>query len=79
MPFIQDTTKTWLIGDLPIYNYQTDSDRNQRWHFKSTDVNLLFADIHVGSRLKVPPGTAHKTDQYDFWPMPDWERQRQGP
>ncbi len=64
MPRVDDPTKTWMIGDLPIYNYEADSftnptgDRLQRWHFKKVQVNLAFVDGHVGIGIKVPKSTA---------------------
>ena len=47
--------KTWMLGDVPIYNYQADTftgqlgDRRQRWHFRRMQVNLAFVDGHIGT------------------------------
>ncbi len=78
MPFVADTTRTWVIGDVPIYNYQDGGDRNQRWHFSSVKVNLLFLDGHVGSFLDVPEGIVNETPDYSFWPVPAWDERRPG-
>lgn len=72
IPYISDITKTWIIGDLPIYNYQDNSDRQQKWHFNKIMVNLLFADLHVGTFITVPNSTDPDTPLYSFWPVPDW-------
>ena len=76
MPYVATPTKTWVIGDLPIYNFQMGGDRMQRWHFKSTAVNLLFLDAHVGQSLPVPEGMDNATPDYTFWPTPDWDERR---
>lgn len=54
MPRVEQPTKTWMIGDQPIYNYQQLGDRLQRWHFKKVQVNLAFLDGHVGIGIPVP-------------------------
>ncbi len=64
MPRVDDPSKTWMIGDLPIYNYEADpftnptGDRQQRWHFDKVQVNLAFVDGHVVAGIKVPKSTA---------------------
>jgi len=78
MPYVVDTAKTWIVGDLPIYNYQDGGDRQQRWHFDKVMVNLLFVDMHVGSSLPVPNSTDCSTKDYTFWPIPDWDEWRSG-
>ncbi|MHC4415291.1 MAG: hypothetical protein ACYS0G_08410 [Planctomycetota bacterium] len=87
MPRVEDPTRTWMIGDLPIYNYQADGpsgeigDRRQRWHFHKVQVNLAFVDGHVGSAIRVPPSTdgdgdghidEQTTASYTFLPHRDW-------
>jgi prepilin-type processing-associated H-X9-DG protein len=86
MPRVENPTKTWMLGDVPIYNYQADTftgeigDRRQRWHFRRVQVNLAFVDGHVGMGLEVPPTTKsddgvieqNTTPSYTFLPRPDW-------
>jgi prepilin-type processing-associated H-X9-DG protein len=86
MPRVDDPTSTWMLGDMPIYNYQADTftgqigDRRQRWHFRRVRVNLAFVDGHVGMGLEVPesqfslPGVIEQntTPFYTFLPRPDW-------
>ncbi|MHC4980747.1 MAG: prepilin-type N-terminal cleavage/methylation domain-containing protein [Planctomycetota bacterium] len=88
MPRVDNPTKTWMLGDMPIYNYQADTftgqigDRKQRWHFRRVQVNLAFVDGHVGMSLEVPrsllsdDGTIEQntTPFYTFLPQPDWLR-----
>jgi prepilin-type N-terminal cleavage/methylation domain-containing protein/prepilin-type processing-associated H-X9-DG protein len=85
MPSVEDPTKTWLIGDLPIYNYQQGGDRQQRWHRsnKTCECNLCFVDGHVGRDFTVPPSTfgtdgcirENTTRDYTFLPARDWNSQ----
>jgi prepilin-type N-terminal cleavage/methylation domain-containing protein/prepilin-type processing-associated H-X9-DG protein len=76
MPFIQDPTKTWMIGSHTIYNFQQDSDRGQRWyHPKFAQANLLFVDGHVRIRVPVPDEwcvVENTTPDYTFFPTPRW-------
>ncbi len=85
MPSVEDPTKTWMIGDLPIYNYQQLGDRQQRWHFDKVQVNLAFVDGHVGVGIKVPKRSTALSDGsgsgtmvqnttkfYTFLPSRDW-------
>jgi prepilin-type processing-associated H-X9-DG protein len=72
-PNIADATKTWMIADLPIYNYQEGGDRGQKWHKKTHEVNMCFCDGHVGAAMKVPVGVVNTTKQYTFLPTPDWQ------
>ncbi len=76
MPPIAIQTKTWLSACLPIYNYQQSGDRQQRWHYNQVRANLLFADLHVGTNITIPNSTTHQTDDYTFWPQPDWDDRR---
>ncbi len=81
MPRVEDPTKTWMIGDLPIYNYQQLGDRKQHWHFNKVPVNLCFVDGHVGQGSEVPKSSdgdgdgridQNTTKWYTFLPRPDW-------
>ncbi|MGQ0629298.1 MAG: type II secretion system protein [Phycisphaerales bacterium] len=73
MPLIATPTKTWVIGSHTIYNYQEDADRGLRW-YKRPDVaaNLVFADGHVGTLLRVPQGVVNTTPEYTFLPRENW-------
>ena len=69
MPVVKDTTKTWVLGPHPIYNYQEGGDRAQRWYTdKEVRANLLFLDMHVGKTFPVPPGVVNTTPHYTFLP-----------
>jgi len=76
MPPIRDTTKTLLIATHTIYNYDDGQDRKTHWFAKQgksnaeVAANVLFADFHVGMRLKVPEDRAHTTPDYTFLPYP---------
>ena len=73
MPRVVQPTRTWVIGTHPIYNYDDDGDRGQRW-FSSSSVqaSVVFLDMHVGIRMDVPRGVVNSTEQYTFLPTPDW-------
>ncbi len=72
MPPVANTSRTWVCGDQPIYNYDDGGDRGQRWHHGKVQANLLFLDGHVGLNFDVPEGPVHTTDDYTFLPDPDW-------
>jgi hypothetical protein len=73
MPYILTPTKTWVLGSYPIYNFQEDGDRDNRWYNdKTVEANLLFADMHVGVTLRVETGVVNTTDRYTFLPRPNW-------
>jgi prepilin-type processing-associated H-X9-DG protein len=86
MPRVADPSLTWMLGDLPVYNYQADTftgelgDRHQRWHFRRVRVNLAFVDGHVGTGLDVPPAewsadgdiAQNTTRWFTYLPRPDW-------
>jgi len=76
MPFVQDPTKTWLIGSHTIYAYQQDSDRGEHWYTpNTTQANLLFVDMHVRIKVPVPNEwcvVENTTPDYTFFPMPNW-------
>lgn len=76
MPYCVTPTRTWLIGDLPIYNYQQGGDRGQRWRFGEVAANLVFHDLHLKQNLPVPNSTDATTPDYTFWPSPDWDQVR---
>lgn len=79
MPEVLWSDKTWVIGDLPIYNYQESSNRGQFWHFSNEGVirvNLLFADLHVGSNIMVPETQEPTFSNCSFWPQPGWDEIR---
>lgn len=71
MPVVTQTTRTWVLGVHPIYNYQENGDRGQRWYSeKEVQANLLFLDMHVGRTLPVPRGVVNTTKDYTFLPNP---------
>ena len=72
MPRVTNTTKTWLLGDQPIYNHDDGGNRGQRWHGQKVKANLLFVDLHVGLGLQVPEGIVQTTPDYTFLPDPRW-------
>lgn len=72
MPDVRTPSKTWLLGDQPIYNYDKNGDRGQRWHKDKVIANLLFVDMHVDIGRPVPQGVENTTPDYTFLPTPDW-------
>jgi prepilin-type N-terminal cleavage/methylation domain-containing protein len=83
MPSVEDPSKTWMLGDLPIYNYQEGGDRQQRWHRSAKHTcscSLCFVDGHVGFNVTVPPSTftpdgcirENTTNDYTFLPGRNW-------
>lgn len=75
MPKIAQPSRTWLLGDQPIYNYDDGGDRGQRWHLGGVRANLLFADMHAAIGLPVPEGQVQTTSDYTFLPRGDWLEQ----
>lgn len=75
MPQVADPTRTWVLGDQPIYNHDDGGDRGQTWHFRRVQANLLFLDMHVDLANRVPPGVENTTAQYTFLPDPRWLEQ----
>ncbi len=71
-PNVATPTKTWVLGDQPIYNFDDNGDRQQRWHFGAVRANLLYMDMHVEMGLGVPTGIVNTTGEYSFLPRPDW-------
>jgi prepilin-type N-terminal cleavage/methylation domain-containing protein len=79
MPYILDTTRTWVIGTHPIYNFQEHGDRGMRWYDRrgrgKVEAGLLFLDMHVRMRVPVPQAKGvyfHTTPEYTFLPSPGW-------
>jgi prepilin-type N-terminal cleavage/methylation domain-containing protein/prepilin-type processing-associated H-X9-DG protein len=80
MPEIATPSKTWMLGSMTIFN--ADGGGNNQYYWYTTrgggsptaavdmKANLLFADWHVGSQLKVPAQPVNTTKDYSFWPIP---------
>lgn len=75
MPYVVNPSRTWMIGDQPIYNFDDGGDRGQRWHFDRVEASLLFVDLHVEFGVPVPEGQVHTTPDYTFLPRPNWLEQ----
>jgi prepilin-type N-terminal cleavage/methylation domain-containing protein/prepilin-type processing-associated H-X9-DG protein len=81
MPHVEQPSKTWMLGDLPIYNFQQGGDRQQRWHHGRhvCECNLCFVDGHV-QHVIVPESTFNEegcirentTKDYTFLPGRKW-------
>ncbi len=69
MPYVTQTSRTWVIGTQPIYNFQQGGDRGMRWT-KSAAVRagLLFLDFHARGNIEVPVGIVNETADYTFFP-----------
>ncbi len=73
MPPVHDTTKTWVVGTHPIYNYDDGGDRGQRWYSpRAVQATLGFLDGHTRIAVPVPPDRAHTTEDYTYLPQPNW-------
>jgi len=80
MPFVEQPSKTWMIADLIIYNYQEGGDRGQRWHRNDTVCNLCFVDGHIDTGVRIPESTfgpdgfieQNTTEDYTFLPTRNW-------
>jgi hypothetical protein len=72
MPGVATPSRTWVVGDQPIYNFDDGGDREQRWHFGQVRANLLFADMHAEMGIAVERGIENDTPAYTFLPRPDW-------
>ena len=80
MPEIATPSKTWLLGSMPIFNADGGGNNQYYWYTTrgggspsaavDTKANLLFADWHVGTQLKVPAQPVNTTKDYSFWPIP---------
>jgi prepilin-type N-terminal cleavage/methylation domain-containing protein len=73
MPQVLDTTKTWVLADHPIYNYDDGGDRESFWYdARQADATLGFLDGHVTMRIGVPEGQVQTTPDYTYLPQPNW-------
>jgi prepilin-type N-terminal cleavage/methylation domain-containing protein/prepilin-type processing-associated H-X9-DG protein len=83
IPPVLDTTKVWVIGTHPIYNYQRTNgvvgDSGMFWFTsKRVEANLLYLDWHVRVRVPVPAdpdsggNSSDTTSDYTFLPQPHW-------
>jgi hypothetical protein len=71
MPAIVTPDRTWLLGAFPIRNYDVGADRRMLWYGgNAVHANLLTADMHMRTRIDVPPGAVNTTSQYTFLPSP---------
>gem|GEM_PF-1203789 len=82
MPYMITPTKTWVIASQPVYNFQAETDggstpgnRGMRWYGqRSSQVNMLFSDLHVGGPITLPITMTNATQDYTFLPQPDWNK-----
>lgn len=75
-PRVDTPTRTWLLADQPIYNYDDGGDRKQFWYRNNRIVsNMLFYDLHVKLQVDVPEGQEQTTSQYTFLPSARWLEQ----
>ncbi len=73
MPPVLDTTKTWVLAEHPIYNYDDGGNRESFWYDSRTvEASLAFLDGHVMTRATVPEGQVQTTDDYTYLPQPNW-------
>jgi len=72
MPTVANPSKTWLLGDQPLYNYDDAGDRGMTWHNNRVQAEVLFVDIHAQLGVRVPNGVVNTTKQYTFLPTPNW-------
>jgi prepilin-type N-terminal cleavage/methylation domain-containing protein len=73
IPRIRHSSKVWVLGSHPIYNYDDGTDRGQRWYRSSTvEASLLFFDGHAKAAVEVAEGVTQETPDYTFLPSPDW-------
>lgn len=73
MPPVHDTTKTWVIAEHPIYNYDDGGDRESFWYDDGkVEASLGFLDGHVATRVGVPEGEVQVTADYTYLPQPNW-------
>lgn len=79
MPDVQNPSRTWLVGDQPIYNFEDAGDRGQRWHNNKVIASLLYVDMHADIGVPVAAGAVNTTDRYTFLPRHDWLEQYETP
>ena len=73
MPPVLDTTKTWVLAEHPIYNYDDGGNRESFWYdTRAVEASIGFLDGHVLTRVAVPEGQVHTTDDYTYLPQPNW-------
>ena len=72
MPVVTDTSKTWMLAEHPIYNFQANDDRGMRWVGTDVRASMCFVDGSVQVGVIVPPGVVNTTEDYTFLPRPDW-------
>ncbi len=80
MPEIATPSKTWILGSMTIFNADGGGNNEYYWYTQrgggsptaaaDMKANLLFADWHVGTQLKVPAQPVNTTKDYSFWPIP---------
>lgn len=72
MPPVTNPSRTWVVGTQTIYNYQEGGDRGMNWlndrRQGSTEANLLFVDMHVRVRVRVPQDGGNTTSDFSFLP-----------
>lgn len=72
-PNVRTPTKTWLLGDQAIYNYDSGTNAQMYWRGGNTVRSaLLFWDQHVDFSVTVPEGEVQTTSEYTFLPEPKW-------
>lgn len=72
MPRVADPTKTWLLAEHPIYNYQEGGDRGQAWYAGNVKAAMIFVDGHTRASVPIPPQPVNTTPDYTYLPSPDW-------
>lgn len=76
MPRVRESSKTIMIASQPIYNYDDNSDRQQRWYSKSrVSANMVFIDGSSKIDVEIAAGATHTTSDYTFLPDPKWLEQ----
>lgn len=73
MPTITTPERTWMLGSLPIRDFDAGVDRGMDWYGRRRhSANLLMGDMHVRTLVTVPPGDEATTPEYTFLPSPGW-------
>ena len=72
-PRVANPTKTWLVADQAIYNYDNGTNAQMYWRRDSEVASsMLFFDMHAKLDVTVPEGIVQTTSDYTFLPDPDW-------
>ncbi len=72
-PRVSWPTRTWLLADQAVYNYDNGSDARMYWRSDGRITSMmLFWDMHVKLDVKVEEGLVQTTKDYTFLPQPDW-------